>query len=366
MKTVVWGLEYATVVMYYKAAVPDVDVVALIDKAYVGKNYNGYEVKSSECLSAIAPELIIICSPEVQEIINQINNMELPVKPWVISVNEWNREVRDSICKKLEIKYQNNNDPEIQQFISYTKTHMISVFAGSTGEDTLDPVLYDGEHPYVLFEGKRMYYPDNYPAFVENQGKRYVENLLTEQRPTSPHLYLKGEHTIHQGDILVDAGVCEGNFSLRYIDKVKKVYLIECSKDWISPLRRTFAPYQDKVVFVDKFLGRETGIDTVCLDDLIPENEKVDFIKMDIEGAEIDAILGAKKVLTRSNARLSLCSYHRKNDRENIEFLLHALGYQTDTSKGYMYFLWDKNTIVDPDLRKGIVYGYKNNPETIQ
>lgn len=100
------------------------------------------------------------------------------------------------------------------------------------------------------------------------------------------------------------------------------------------------------------------GDNTICLDDLIP-NENVNFIKMDIEGAEVDALLGAKKLLSRSNARLSVCSYHRSTDCENIQFILNGLGYKTSTSHGYMFFLYDPNLIYHVNLRRGIVYGSK-------
>jgi hypothetical protein len=40
----------------------------------------------------------------------------------------------------------------------------------------------------------------------------------------------------------------------------------------------------------------------------------VDFIKMDIEGAERNAVLGAKETLRKFKPRMALCVYHRRND----------------------------------------------------
>jgi FkbM family methyltransferase len=46
--------------------------------------------------------------------------------------------------------------------------------------------------------------------------------------------------------------------------------------------------------------------------------ERVDFIKMDIEGAERNALAGARQALARFHPRLSLASYHRPDDPEAL------------------------------------------------
>lgn len=53
------------------------------------------------------------------------------------------------------------------------------------------------------------------------------------------------------------------------------------------------------------------------------------------------------------------------NDEENIKFIMKSLGYQTDVSNGYMFFSYDENIFDTLDLRKGVVYAYKNNYQTI-
>lgn len=85
-----------------------------------------------------------------------------------------------------------------------------------------------------------------------------------------------------------------------------------------------------------------------------------------IEGAEVDALLGAKKTLLGSKSSCAICSYHRQNDEENIRFILNSLGYSTETSIGYMFFPYDENIIDTLDLRKGIVYGKKQNSYTMR
>ena len=52
------------------------------------------------------------------------------------------------------------------------------------------------------------------------------------------------------------------------------------------------------------------------IDELVAELklDRVDFIKMDIEGAERNAVLGAKETLRKFKPRMALCVYHRPDD----------------------------------------------------
>lgn len=211
--------------------------------------------------------------------------------------------------------------------------------------------------PYVMFEGKRMYYPQDAGFQVEN-GKQYLSGIEFEQQEGSPHTYITDDIYIKEGDVVVDAGVCEGNFAIKYIDKVSKLYLIECDPMWLDPLTLTFRDYLHKVVFCTKFLGNTNDERTVTLDQLVG-NDRVDFIKMDIEGAEIDALRGGEKVFRNNDIRCSICSYHKHNDEKNIRSILESYGYNTSTSKGHMIFHLDSERFKWCEPRHGIVYGKK-------
>ena len=66
------------------------------------------------------------------------------------------------------------------------------------------------------------------------------------------------------------------------------------------------------------------AISTIALDDMAI-NTKVGMIKMDIEGAEYDALCGASKTIKRDKPVLAICVYHRKGDMLAIMDLLHSL-----------------------------------------
>ncbi len=56
------------------------------------------------------------------------------------------------------------------------------------------------------------------------------------------------------------------------------------------------------------------SIDNVCAQD------KVTFIKMDIEGSELAALEGAVNVIKRDKPRLAICIYHKPEDLYEIPF----------------------------------------------
>jgi FkbM family methyltransferase len=79
---------------------------------------------------------------------------------------------------------------------------------------------------------------------------------------------------------------------------------------------------RDTVLRFDDSLGdgaRISGdgsveIAAAAIDGAVGEDEKVAFIKMDIEGAELDALHGAEKTVRRHRPTLAVCIYHRAED----------------------------------------------------
>lgn len=68
---------------------------------------------------------------------------------------------------------------------------------------------------------------------------------------------------------------------------------------------------------------------TICIPvhaiDDVPECHGATFIKMDVEGSELDALLGAKETILRNKPKLAICLYHRHRDFIEIPKWIHNL-----------------------------------------
>lgn len=259
-------------------------------------------------------------------------------------------------------KYKNDSDPDIQDTISYWNTNDLTFFNQFQYQSAqYDEVFWDTENnmPYVLYKERKLYYPRTYRGFIVRSNSLYVISYRgMEQNEMSPHRYLNDKIFIQENDIVVDAGAREGEFALPYIDSIKKLYLIENDKEWIEALKMTYKDYMDKVVIISKLLMDEVNEYSTTLTEIIQE-ETVNFIKMDIEGAEVRVLSASQDLLKKNNIRCAICCYHRKDDREQIEHIFENVGYQHFTSNGYVVFVSDPDIFQQADFRKGIVYALK-------
>lgn len=77
--------------------------------------------------------------------------------------------------------------------------------------------------------------------------------------------------------------------------------------------------------------GEET-VTTETLDSLLAQ-KAVGFIKMDVEGTEVNAIVGAKNIITAQAPKLAISIYHKKSDIWKIPVLLLKL------NPNYLFYL---------------------------
>jgi FkbM family methyltransferase len=168
---------------------------------------------------------------------------------------------------------------------------------------------------------------------------------------------------IHPGDIVLDAGANVGVFTRKALsDGASKIIAIEPAPENLECLRRNFAHEiaDGRVVLYPKGIwdrddvlkfaidpndsAKDTFVRTIdnpnfiqvpvtTVDKLVAELQlpKVDFIKMDIEGAEQKAVVGSKNTIARFHPRMALCIYHVQSDERIVPKLVADAysGYQT-------------------------------------
>jgi FkbM family methyltransferase len=159
---------------------------------------------------------------------------------------------------------------------------------------------------------------------------------------------------IRQGDIVLDAGANVGVFTRKALwAGAAKVVAIEPGPENLECLRRNFATEiaDGRVVLYPKGIWEKNEIlkfsvdpassakdsfvrpidnaqyiqvPVTTVDNLVSELHlpRVDFIKMDIEGAEQKAIRGSKDTIVRFHPRMALCIYHVKGDETMVPKLV--------------------------------------------
>lgn len=172
------------------------------------------------------------------------------------------------------------------------------------------------------------------------------------------------EYFPKNGDVAIDAGAFNGLIAIvlsLIVGKNGRVVAFEPCPENFESLKSNIKKYRIKnIILINKgifskngklsfcgsglsgsFLNKDSGkscivAETVCLDDELKKIglEKVDFIKMDIESSEIEAVKGAAKTLKNNDVKLSIASYHILNGKPahmELEKVLKRLGYESKT-----------------------------------
>ena len=187
---------------------------------------------------------------------------------------------------------------------------------------------------------------DTYKKMIEYRCKRKRRKF--PKYSTEDQYFQEDIIKIMPEEVFVDCGAFNGDTTRKFIkysnNKFKKVVCFEPDKDNYKDLCNSLK--EDKrIVFYNnsvdealkkvKFLGGEgmesivtqdgnTEIDAVNLDS-IEDCLDATFIKMDIEGLELEALKGAKKIIKNNKPKLAICIYHSDNDMINIIKYIHNL-----------------------------------------
>lgn len=165
------------------------------------------------------------------------------------------------------------------------------------------------------------------------------------------------------GDIVIDAGGCWGDTALYFASEVGeagKVHTFEFIPSNVKIMKQNFGMnsilskrieivenplwskseqivyYSDcgpaSSVSFEKNQNTTEKVSTISIDDFVKNNgiKRVDFIKMDIEGAELSALKGTVNTLNTFRPKLAISIYHSLDDFIKIPEFIHSidLGYK--------------------------------------
>lgn len=170
---------------------------------------------------------------------------------------------------------------------------------------------------------------------------------------------------VRKGDIVLDCGANIGTFTRTALDRgASKVIAIEPAPENLECLRRTFKDeiasgrvvvYPKGVWHKDDWLELHIHHDNSAADSFVIKSKsdehsvkvplttidkmvaelglpRVDFIKMDIEGAEPNALRGGRETLAKYHPRLAMSVYHEPSHPKVVPDLIKAAwsGYRME------------------------------------
>ena len=188
-------------------------------------------------------------------------------------------------------------------------------------------------------------------------------------------VYLLGQYSyaheetrvaVEPGDVVLDIGGCWGDTALYFASLVGptgKVYTFEFDPESLRVLRENLALNPElaaRVEVVERALWDRSGeslgfvgagrmthvvedgsaqaeheVATITLDDFTEQArlERIDFVKMDVEGAEPRVLSGARESLRRFQPKLAIAAYHGDDDLVRLPAMIESVG------AGYRYYL---------------------------
>jgi FkbM family methyltransferase len=208
-----------------------------------------------------------------------------------------------------------------------------------------------------------------------------VPFLLSEQ---STRVYGDGERRVRKGDVVLDCGANIGTFTREALGAgASLVVAIEPSARNVEALRRSFATEigQGKVIVypkgvwhreeelkffvydnsaLDSFVmparpeekakPKEVRLPVDSIDRIVAELklERIDFIKMDVEGAERHAVTGAQATIAKFHPRMSLAMENLPDDQYVVPPLVMKAwpGYRQECGRCSMA----SNGLIQPDV----------------
>lgn len=204
---------------------------------------------------------------------------------------------------------------------------------------------------------------EGYPVQVYARAPAVFTQMLIQQ-----YRCITPDHVIEvgAGETVIDAGGCYGDTALYFAHKAGesgRVFSFEFMPDNINVFNRNLElnpALAKRIEIVPNPLWSSSGqilyvegvgpaahittspkavdakqVQTLKIDDLATSKQlaRVDFIKMDIEGAELEALKGAEETIRRYRPKLAISVYHKLPDFWEISQWIEGLGL------GYRFYM---------------------------
>lgn len=354
LEDIVYGMKSVNNELFFSEKIRGFDISILLDVAREQDCCEKFLLKTAEWC-----ELVRIIIENRRKQANELDERFVWLMDYVKYVEV------DELVEHVKARFQRLDDQHIQLINTFYQNH--AYFWG-----TLDikngkyDVIYDRIHMLTEHRDDFIWL---YHKLGDYRSKLVLVNTLYNWISFDP-VYIRDMResnfkdyydldllSCDENEVVVDIGAYTGDSALDYIAtyrKYKKIYCYEITPGSIEIMKGNLADYEN-IKIVNKGLGAETGkmflqtcaqdsstnglnesgngieIEVTTLDEDI--QEKVSLIKMDIEGAEKEALRGCTRHIKEERPKLLICVYHNNSDIFEIPKMI------TGMRDDYKYYL---------------------------
>lgn len=187
---------------------------------------------------------------------------------------------------------------------------------------------------------------DCFSAYINQRisGKyEYSDGLVDRTQYFDDTIY-----TLSREELFIDCGGYDGGDSKTFLNRAGEnshALIFEADKRNIQKINENLSEFKNQYEIIDKAVldkqcvlkfksegnmdskisdDGDIEVECVAIDDYL-RDRKATFLKMDIEGAELKALQGAKETITRCRPRMAICIYHKPEDIYEIPIYIMSL-----------------------------------------
>ena len=214
-------------------------------------------------------------------------------------------------------------------------------------------------------------------AICNRVAPQYAVNSF-EQLKESGEYFAHGLFKVKENECFVDAGAYNGDTILEFLEytggKYEKIYAFELDGGNYQLMCKQIEPLQDdrietfcagvysksgvfgcagnmNGVYISDNVARTNNVSKVVALDEELGNKRITFIKMDVEGSELEALKGAKRIIETQKPKIAMSVYHKVEDMWELPLYVNTLDANYKIyMRHHSNYVWDTDMYCVDDI----------------
>ena len=321
----------------------------------IGKN-NGDEGVIEELRHSAKPILIYGCAQHAVTVLHYLIKHDLQVEAFVVDSQYYRENFYIEQMKVRDIADYIKNSNQYNIVIGFCNVDKSKFLISNAA--LLKCNFYFLWEPFKTYEWNEEYLNENWDALQEvyddlsdELSRNTLDGLISAKLSTNGNKLLNladdkqyfNELTFcadSKDEVFVDCGAFNGDTILKYHaftnGKYRKIYAFEPNFENVINLKEN-VKYFSSIEIINKGTWKEESVlefeengsasqivekGTVKIPvttiDKTTGGERVTFIKMDVEGSELESLEGARNTIACYMPKLAICCYHKREDIINL------------------------------------------------